>query len=143
MKNTAFLAVSAICCLLMAGCSGAGGEDVTQSSVLPDPGNSGGGTPPPPAPTPPPVGGSGNIEVSWSPPTQKADGSPLDDLAGYRFYIGEESGRYDEIVVVENPGLSRYSFDNVDSGTYFVAMTSFRANGIESDLSNEVRKSTN
>lgn len=96
------------------------------------------------ASTPPPAsGGTGNIEVAWTPPTEKADGSALTDLAGYRLYVGSNSGQYEDIYTVDNPGLSRYVVDNLEFGTYYVAMTAFRSNGVESELSNEVQKATN
>jgi len=32
--------------------------------------------------------GSGVLELSWTPPTTKVDGSPLTDVVGYRTYFG-------------------------------------------------------
>ena len=71
-------------------------------------------------PAPPPASGPGtsNIQIDWTPPTTKTDGTALTDLAGYRFYIGTESGAYETTLVVDNPGLS-------------------------SNLSNEVQKTAN
>lgn len=113
---------------------GGGGSDTVAGSTS---GN------PPDTSTPPPNNGTGNIEVSWTPPVEKTDGSALMDLAGYRFFVGTDSGDYSEVLTVDNPGLSTYVIDNLPLDTYYVAMTAFRSNGIESDLSNEVVKTAN
>ncbi len=39
----------------------------------------------------------GTATLSWTPPTQNTDGSPLTDLAGYRVYWGTSSGNYPEL----------------------------------------------
>ena len=121
----------ALASFVLIGCGGGGGGSDSPGVASTPPGNN--------APQP----GSGNIELAWTPPTQKADGSSLTDLAGYRFYLGTQSGRYDQTITVETPGIARYVIDNLSSGTYYVAMTSYRQNGIESDLSNEVSKLAN
>lgn len=117
---------------------GGGGESGAATSQAPTPvsggNNSGGGNT---------GSSSGNIELAWTPPTTKADGSVLNDLAGYRFYIGRESGQYNEVISIDNGGLSRFVIENLQSGTWYVVMSSVRANGVESDLSNEVAKPTN
>ncbi|MEL7023470.1 MAG: hypothetical protein AAGL69_06945 [Pseudomonadota bacterium] len=84
-----------------------------------------------------------SFEVAWTPPTAKTDGSVLEDLAGYRFYYGTTPGVYNQMTAVSNPGLTRFVVDSVPAGTYYVAMTAFRANGIESALSNEITKQAN
>ncbi|MEL7310227.1 MAG: fibronectin type III domain-containing protein [Pseudomonadota bacterium] len=115
----------------VAGCAGGGGGDSVAATVE-QPTAPGGGD-----------NTSGSIELTWTPPTAKADGTALTDLDGYRFYLGRQSGAYDRTINADNPGLSRFVIDNLQSGTWFVAMTSVRANGVESDLSNEVAKNAN
>ncbi|MEL6215679.1 MAG: hypothetical protein AAFQ99_08385 [Pseudomonadota bacterium] len=124
----------ALLSVMLAACGGGGGGNPDSRTVSTGSPSGSGGTPPPT---------SGNIEVAWTPPTAKVDGTALTDLAGYRFYLGRESGRYSQMVSVNNPGLSRMVLENLEGGTWFVAMTSMRLNGVESDLSNEVAKSTN
>ncbi|MEM6818383.1 MAG: hypothetical protein AAF578_06300 [Pseudomonadota bacterium] len=117
----------------LAACGGGGGGDPDSGAISTVSPSGSGGTPPP----------NGNIEVAWTPPTTKVDGTALTDLAGYRFYLGRQSGRYSQIVSFNNPGLSRVVLENLQGGTWYVAMTSMRRNGVESDLSNEVAKATN
>lgn len=80
---------------------------------------------------------TGSITLSWQPPTQRTDGTALTTLAGYRVYYGTRSGSYSNSVTVANPGIASYVVDAVPSGTYFVVLTAFDANDIESGYSNE------
>lgn len=81
----------------------------------------------------------GSAKLSWSPPTANEDGSPANDLAGYRIYIGTEPGRYGAPIDV---GLvSEYVINGLEIGrTYYFAMTAFDSSGNESALSNELAK---
>lgn len=83
------------------------------------------------------------VEVSWSPPTQNADGSTLTDLSGYKIHYGTESGVYAESVKVESAGLTRYQLDSLPKGTVYLAMTAVNAAGAESDFSKEVSVTVN
>ena len=44
--------------------------------------------------------------MTWTPPTQNTDGSPLNNLAGYRVYWGTQQGNYSNSVTIANPGLA-------------------------------------
>jgi hypothetical protein len=83
--------------------------------------------------------GSGSVTLSWQPPTENADGSPLTDLSGYNIYVGTTSNTYDyKEIRLDNPGLTAYVVDNLDPGTYYIAATSFNSSGVESAFSGEV-----
>ena len=49
---------------------------------------------------------TGSATLSWVPPTQNSDGSPLTNLASYRVYYGTSSGTYPNSMTVNNPGLA-------------------------------------
>ena len=66
------------------------------------------------------------------------NGSALTDLAGYKIYVGRETGQYSEVVSVDTPGLARFVVDNLPLDTYFVVMTAYNNEGIESGYSMEV-----
>ena len=109
-----------VCLILVASC---GGKD----------------KPPEPAPLPEPT--TGSITLSWMPPTENDDGSPLVDLAGYNIYWGIESMQYDQSLSIDNPGLSAYVLDGLPRfQTFYFVMTALNAEGIESEHSNEVSK---
>src|SRR5262245_50302995 len=82
--------------------------------------------------------GQASVTLSWDPPTENADGSPLQHLSGYKIHYGNASGDYSMTVPVANPGVTRYVIEGLGSGTYFFAVTALGANGVESDFSAEV-----
>ncbi|HEU0225960.1 MAG TPA: fibronectin type III domain-containing protein, partial [Steroidobacteraceae bacterium] len=75
---------------------------------------------------------NGSVTLSWSPPTTNADGTPITDLSGYRIYFGRSSSNLDEMVVISNPGTTRWVVDNLSATTWYFSMTSYNASGIES-----------
>ena len=48
--------------------------------------------------------GSGVASLRWETPSSKFDGSPLDDLAGYRILYGRNSDDLDKSVLISNRG---------------------------------------
>lgn len=83
---------------------------------------------------------NGSVTLSWSPPTTNADGTPITDLAGYRIYYGRSSSTLDELVVVSNPGTTRWVVDNLSATTWYFSMTSYNSSGIESARSTVVSR---
>jgi hypothetical protein len=82
----------------------------------------------------------GVVTLSWMPPTENEDGSPLLDLAGYRIYWHDTSGLHTGSLKIDNPGLSTAVIDNLAAGTYEFAMSSVNAAGIESTRSNTITR---
>jgi hypothetical protein len=89
-----------------------------------------------PAPAP-----SGSAALSWTPPTQNTDGSPLTNLAGYVIYYGNSPIALDNRIQLSNPGLTAYTVSSLASGTYYFAITAYSDSGAESALSNIATKS--
>ena len=83
---------------------------------------------------------NGSATLSWQPPTQNEDGTPLTNLAGYRVTYGQSASALSEQVELTNPGLSSYMVSGLGSGTWYFAVKSFTAAGVESDLSNLASK---
>lgn len=110
---------------LSAGCGGGGGG--TSATV----------------PANPPAPGTtliGSATLSWLPPTENTDGSPLADLAGYTVYWGTSPDRLKNTVTILNPGLSAYLVEPLEPATWFFAIASLNADGLEGELSNFVVK---
>ncbi len=84
--------------------------------------------------------GFGSATLSWTPPTQNTDGSPLTDLAGYKIYYGTESGNYQTSIQIDNPGIAIYVVENLTPNTYYFVLTAIKSSGIESQFSNEASK---
>jgi hypothetical protein len=83
---------------------------------------------------------SGMVTLSWLPPTRNDNGSPLKDLAGYRIYLGRDPDVLSRVIVLNNPGLTRYVVDNLTTANWHFAMTSFNRKGQESKRSETVSK---
>ncbi len=83
---------------------------------------------------------TGSAVLSWLPPTQNSDGSPLTNLAGYKVYWGTSPGTYPNSVTLNNPGLATYVVANLVPGTYYFVMTAFNTIGAESLQSNPASK---
>ncbi len=86
--------------------------------------------------------GNDAATLSWQPPTENTDGSPLTDLAGYKIYYGTDVGNYPEVITIDNAGVTSYVVDNLANGTtYYFVLTAFNSNGVESSYSEVVTKS--
>lgn len=81
-----------------------------------------------------------SVTLSWMPPTENVDGSVLTDLTGYRIYSGLSIDAMTRVVVLDNPGLTRYVVENLSPATWYFAMTSVNAKGKESSRSAVVSK---
>ncbi len=83
---------------------------------------------------------SGSVTLSWQPPTQNADGTALNDLAGYRIYVGQDPDALSRVIVLDNPGLTRHVVEGLTPATWHFAMTSYNRKGQESRRSATVSK---
>ncbi|HEX6996383.1 MAG TPA: putative Ig domain-containing protein [Gammaproteobacteria bacterium] len=81
---------------------------------------------------------NGTATLTWTPPTEKTDGSPV-DLAGYRIYWGKASRNYSHSLEVGQNVVS-YVVDNLTPARWYFAVTALDSNGLESDFSNEATK---
>ncbi|MBN8279076.1 MAG: hypothetical protein J0M16_00520 [Gammaproteobacteria bacterium] len=77
--------------------------------------------------------------LTWSAPTTSANGEPLDDLAGYKLYIGNAPRSYTRSIRLSNPGVTNYYVDGLTAGTYYFAVTGVDISDNESSPSNEVK----
>lgn len=79
---------------------------------------------------------NGAATLSWQPPTQNTDGTPLTDLAGFKIYWGTAPGEYPHSLTVENPGITAYVVENLVPATYYFVATALNTGGAESEASN-------
>ena len=85
---------------------------------------------------------SGTARLSWTVPTEREDGSPLNNLAGYNIYYGTDTNSLTNIEVVSNHGTSEYIIGNLAADTWYFAMTSVDADGRESSNKSNVASKT-
>ena len=89
-------------------------------------------------PVPPVASTKRSVTLSWQPPPPNADGTPTPDELRYRIHIGAASRHYTESVMVPDDAGHRFQFEMPAQGTYYLAMTSLTADGLESPYSDEV-----
>jgi hypothetical protein len=81
---------------------------------------------------------AGNATLDWIPPTENTDGSVLTNLAGYNVHYGTSPDQLTQVIKLANPGLTSYVVDNLTTGTWYFAITSYAAGGVESSNSGVV-----
>ena len=85
---------------------------------------------------------TGVLELNWSAPATRTDGEPLSlsDIDGYRLYYGKKKGEYVRGADIKDGAAQSATVTGVPLGKYYVVMTTYDTNGIESDYSQSVRK---
>ena len=78
----------------------------------------------PPAPT-------GFAKVSWTPPTEREDGTALTAIHHYTVYYGMSSANLDQTVTVDG-ALTSHQVEELAQGTWYFAITATCADGLES-----------
>lgn len=94
-----------------------------------------------------------DVTLTWDAPTQRTDGSPLTNLAGFKVYYGTAPGNLDQVIMLpcQTPGTP--AMCNTDgyvmtqaqlqgNTVYFFAATAYDTNNLESTLSNIASKLT-
>jgi hypothetical protein len=125
---------------LLAGCGG--GMDASSSGSVaatnPSSGSSTSSSTTPATGSTTPVTGSATL--SWDPPTQNTDGTPLTDLAGYYIHYGTSANDLTQTIAVQGSNVSEYEITNLTQGTYYFAVTAYTSDGTESPASNVASK---
>ncbi len=85
--------------------------------------------------------GSGVASLQWETPPSKVDGTPLDDLAGYRILYGRTASELDQSVLISNPSTTTYEFATLDPGTGQFALVAVNAGGLEGPATTLAQKS--
>jgi hypothetical protein len=79
---------------------------------------------------------SGVATVSWTAPTERSDGSPLADLAGFKVYWGTSPGHYPNSATINNPSVSTHVVEQLTPATWYFVATAIDSSGMESHHSN-------
>lgn len=75
--------------------------------------------------------GSGVASLQWERPPSKVDGSPLDDLAGYRILYGRSTNDLDRSVLIADPSRTSYEFSSLANGIWYFAVVAVNSGGLE------------
>jgi len=73
----------------------------------------------------------GVASLRWEMPPSKLDGSPLDDLAGYRILYVRSSEDLDRSVLINDPTITSYEISALTSGIWYFAVVAVNASGLE------------
>ena len=84
---------------------------------------------------------TGAATLSWAPPTQNSDGSPLTNLAGDRVHFGTSQDSLTNTFAINNPGVATFIVEQLTPATWYFALSAVNAAGVESSLSNMGSKS--
>lgn len=84
----------------------------------------------------------GSIRLNWVAPTTRTDGASLDlsEIGGYVVYLGTSSSNMSKQVELSDSSATSYVIEDLDLGTYFVAITAYDMDGNVSSYSNIVEK---
>jgi hypothetical protein len=74
---------------------------------------------------------TGVASLRWEAPPAKLDGSPLDDLAGYRILYGRSSENLDQSILVSDPAVTSYEVGSLTPGIWYFAVVAVNAGGLE------------
>lgn len=75
---------------------------------------------------------AGRATVYWEAPTQRVDGSPLTNLAGFRIYYGNTADDLRYVMQVADPGARSHVIENLTLGSWFFVCSAYDAGGGES-----------
>jgi len=77
------------------------------------------------------AGGTGVASLRWELPPSKMDGSPLDDLAGYRILYGRRSDDLDQSVFIGDAAATSWEIDSLGEGVWYFAVSAINTSGLE------------
>jgi hypothetical protein len=75
--------------------------------------------------------GTGVATLRWEAPPSKVDGSPLDDLAGYRILYGRTPEDLDNSVLINDPATTSYAFTTLSKGLWYFTVVAVNSGGLE------------
>jgi hypothetical protein len=83
---------------------------------------------------------AGETTLTWEPPTENEDGTPLTDLAGFKIFWGTTTGDYPNSADIPDPTATTYTVQNLTPGEWRFVATAYNEAGTESQYSNEAVK---
>jgi hypothetical protein len=86
---------------------------------------------------------SNSATLSWTPVTENTDGTPVQNLAGYKVYYGTSPDGFANEVTLADPSQTSYVVNDLATGTWYFAITAYTIGGAESAYSNTASKTIN
>jgi hypothetical protein len=131
MNRKILYLIALISIFTLSGCGGGGGSASSSSSGGGDNVDDGSGEPVDEV--------QGQINLSWTAPSSRMDGTPLaiSEIDGYTIYIGNSQSSLQATLETDQ---SSASIKNLEPGTYYLAVTVTDSEGLESGYSQIISK---
>jgi len=128
LRNALLTSVLSFAPLMLAGCGGGGGSDSASTPVQEQSVDE--------------AKVDTSAQLSWTFPSKRADGSDLDlpEIATFRVYHTTDDVDFEETFEV-NGDETKLIIEDLSEGEHYFAITVVDTNGLESDLSEPVKKS--
>jgi len=83
---------------------------------------------------------TGTATLRWTPPTQNEDGTPIENLAGYRVYYGTSTSNLNQVLTISGASITSARIENLTPATWYFALKAYNAANVESSFSNIASK---
>ena len=74
----------------------------------------------------------GTVTLSWVPPAQNTNGTPVTDLAGYHIHYGTTQSELTKVIDLSGTNITSFEVSNLTPGTYYFSISAYTAMGTES-----------
>jgi Fibronectin type III domain len=79
---------------------------------------------------------TGSATLTWAPPTQNTDGTPITGLTGYHIYYGTSANGLTTTITVTDVSQTSYVVNGLAPGTYYFAVDAYNSANVDSAQSN-------
>ena len=83
---------------------------------------------------------TGSATLRWTPPTLNEDGTPIENLAGYRVYYGTSTSNLNQVLNIAGADVTSAVIQNLTPATWYFALKAYNAANVESSFSNIASK---
>lgn len=82
-----------------------------------------------------------SVTLSWTAPATRSDGNylSLNELAGYKVYMGSTADDLAERLDLNDNQATGATIDNLETGSYYFAVSAYDQDGLESGFSQVIR----
>jgi hypothetical protein len=81
-----------------------------------------------------------SVTLNWTQPTVDTSGNPITGLAGYHVYYGTNQNALNQVVNISSASITTCVVEGLTAGTWYFALKSYTASGVESAFTNVASK---